>query len=682
MTEISPTLVSPILRLDAFVWSALSYYLDSGDVMQLYFCGSKLLTDRLRQGVRHLRVNCRKSGYIRFQDVFSSCRRFKSLVSFDFNTLIDFQLYYTPVEWSQLPQQLTSLKLSFFDPLDALRDIQNAWPPQLENLEILNPSNAPLWPFRSFDLSHLPRSLRKLRLLDHHLVFVIYDHFKMLPQMLEELQFECRLRLTDPETFINLPSQNASSQPAPDLLMPKIRLPSLPTNLKLLRMRDPANMLHVDAASLPSSLTHFEINDGWHVYAAADFDSDTAKSIDLTGASACLPHLRTLSVARLGISVQEAREWIPPSVTRLNVRLTGQFEKSEIMSYSSVLNALEHYLCSGHDDVELDFDGSFPFLGLKSVSPYCDGATVIPPSVTELFTSFSQCPTQLPQGLVSFTLDYGDDYEGDLRDTLASVSFHSCSLLQTMDLTYSSNSDLLDVKCIDILPNTLTCLTAGFHLSGFEYLLQSMTIASKFPKLVFISSLANLPLKFTQHFPSQLKRLCLRLAPEGDELGGDDESQIIPQSFLLHFQNSFIEHLDINFDEYRMVRAPRKAQRLILQHLPKGLSSLRVLSPHHLSPFEEIVFPSTLRTLDFDYAGSDNCNGQQEISSTPKGPFSLVLPSLLAVLIIFKQPFVPEFSWYPQQLSCLRLTCDPQTEQDYWNARHPSLKKPSPVQRV
>lgn len=658
MTEKSGNFVAPILRLDAFAWSTISYYFESGDVIRLYCIGSRVLSDRLGQGVRHLQLRWQKRGYIRFDQVLASFSLFKAVLSLEFDCSNKYALYNVPIEWSQLPQQLTTLKLSFFDAhytLFANEAPFTSWPPSIEVIDIRDttPYSSDLSK-RSVDLSHLSSlSLRQLKLsADHRPLLVPPSQIELLPATLEALSLGIMIEM--------------SHQLNEDLLFTKLRFPSLPPNLKLLCIKGRISLkLHIDTAQLPSSLTHFELEYGFNV---GDYDHSSSKTIDFTGARTILTNLQTFLVPHLRISVDEALELLPPSLTLLSVHLSGKLDSLDKDDQLSICSKLvDCYVAP--DQFVGNLDGSIPFTQLKTLELNTDEFSVIPSSVTRLGLLNCVNSAPLPQGLEILVL------EGDSESALETFIFGSCLHSLYLDC-------ILSEKSLDFLPNSLTVLKASIPHEPFSYLLKVMSLTTKkLPHLHKITNKEQILPEFTEHFPTQLRKLVVNFV---DFRGVRQTPMAIPplsSSFLKALQSSSLKSLAIDMRAKSTQYAHSNFQLHLLQNLPKNLTSLRFHTYTIISPFDPIIFPSSLKKLVLYGRISPKDLTSVKLDAHPNGPFSLILPPTLEQFHLTNYPFVRDPAWYPPQLSQLRLNSSydfatAAVVPQYWASRDPRLHNP------
>lgn len=564
---------APILRLSSDIWALLTDSLDFGDALRLIATGNRVLSDRVRTRARTLKVCHVSTRYIELDRVFDLLSTFKSLRHVEFREPIHKIRCWTPVAWNLPPQHLTSLSLSFVGAPNIFlqSDLPTSTFPGLINLSLVDDflsKGLMLSEFAPIDLRVLPPSILRLHIQSTRSLIIDPSHLHSLPSLLESLELDF------PPMF--------RKETATDNFK-RVAFPPLPSSVKKLSFQD-ERYAHwrIDCATLPSSLEILQFKNGYYKPVLGDSGNYESSSFLLEGLATHLPRLVELSLKQLDLSVQDAVRLIPPSVTRLNLTLTGESETDASLIVSRFGHALMTFFPQWEPLAEIILNGKNDLphlerLQLQSLPP--ESTCIIPKHVRNLELSRA--------------------FAGEIPLSVVHLGIRSSNGSADLNVTpqHKLTSLVLYIPFLKewlyLLPPTLETLATHFFEDVWSEALRLMTDTDCLPNLRFIDLSDNIALPIDclieRPLPPQLSRLSISLSPERlDE--PPDESHLSNLRSSTH-----LEELTLRFAQ--STPSPAPAFFALLNHLPSKLKLLCVYSDH-LPVTWPVVLPTTLKDFE------------------------------------------------------------------------------------
>lgn len=597
---------SPILRLSSDIWSQISYFLASGDVIRLSSTGSALAS-RVVAGTHRLCLEWTIPRFMDFDDVFAAASRYSHIKELIFYSNLPYRLYWTPLNVAMLPRTIVSLELSF---LRCISLLTYAYPlsavlPGLQSLTLRDTSTKVSESYYVMDFRNLPPSLLKLCFASRHSCYTVFDHWSCLPSGLQELSLKLPIHVSSQAEFGNqikgfpMPYRDTGA---------KVHLPKLPESLTTLAI-DSAfpEELHVDCAELPTTLTKLKLKEAFKF---GSFSTTEMSTIDITQMKVRQPHLRVLYLDNSSLDVQDAIKLIPLSVTKLKAVLNGAITSVSQDDLKSLVRKLKQ-LNRNHTDLDQFMFGGqeieLPHLTRLFLGGY-SGALVthIPPSVT-LLNDPPRLDCKLPDELKTLFLSIG--FKG----------FPTLPLgLETLHLTQQR---CITVEQLHQLPSSLQALYSTFSEESWLQLLDLIR-QGRLPNLTRINSRAVLPTHLFSDLPDQLQHLEFLLTPTSteaavpnfgagfarskllsigvflQEIGGDQVVQLLESFPSTLTSLRFIWMPAVGYTPTigarQLSKLPPNLSKLILvYHLPSS-SATAASDPI----FSAVSFPASLESID------------------------------------------------------------------------------------
>ena len=612
--------VAPIYRLDASSWTRIGYYLGGNGATRLCCTGSTHLATVVRSQVRDLNLEWTSLRFIDMHQVMAHMTPFKSLTSFIFRQDGCTRRSWTPVQWTLLPSTLTSLSLCFLGaPTELLGPSNNILEacPHLEHIILeddlpLSYDNQRDWltdqPFEDnhLVLSYLPSTLLSLHIVSQRLMTITRD-LSELPADLEDLELNFPIIYKFPD------------------------FPQLPGGLKRLFLHDPHHNWTISCMELPASLESFELFTyrkaciiGLDTPWTGNFDS----KIDMTGAATHLVNLKRILAPRLCMTVDQALDLLPPSVTLLDVQLVSK-------GYSRLEEAIEKL----GPKLLAFYNGTWP--EMEDHIFYEEWSPLFP-NLHTLIAEGGLPLDYLPESVTSLTIKRVDDI-GDLPRHLKEFK----TVLLPNKLVWTPSHKLTSIMWrsgkpptgwAEALPDTLERLVAPFEIDDWRSLMSVMTLTSRLPNLSHVVVFGHVESLFLEYLtPRQLKKVALHFYEIGP----------LSDALLSSLPQSTVEELWIESDESKHDHV-----MALLNHLPQKLKTLCFYSCCEPSPDWPVTLPNTLTSLSL--VGS-YYEGRRETEK-----MSFVFPPSLTQLHLtpsddFPEESLPLLSLYDGE----RLCCSP-----------------------
>lgn len=615
-------LSSPLLRLDASTWSYLLDFLDTRSALRLASSGSLPIVERVKQNARVLRLTWSSSRFMDFDEVFAVVNRFPRLVDLDFSPQMPYHLHWTPINWPSLSPALTSLSLHFHASIQALLSPHSVLSTlaSLEKLILAEPLNEhPRLPHNCLiDFRGLPPRLTKLSLSTENTYHYAFAHFESLPSTLTSLKLKLTMKRLPEDGF----AQSISVSPFTPASLGEVTLPRLPPGLTSLYLHHDPD-IQVDFAKLPKSLRRLE-----HPQLAYTFDKiPGAPFFNITPTS--MAHLSKLEVLLLPetlIYVQNAVLAIPRSVTKLALFLTWQsVEELTDPVLLDLLGKYDRYKSTGGialDDIVIKNLWRLPNIKEIELDDYEGNEPIDIPSTVSCFYGLKDEGAKLPDGLKY--LAFAQSATSFHILPIALKQLHVCDGLLVWDLA--------------ALPSTLEKLSGSFPPNAWMELLNVLKDPTRLPKLAYLHNYEQL--RSLDYLPPQLRQLNFDLTSDSNYRPPFD------LNMLPVLKNSSLIEINMHANELRTA----EDLALLLNHLPVGLTTLRLWTLDVLSREHPVVFPPNL--TDFMYFPRQVF---QPSSITPQGDHFLPqLPSLLHRLEIFSSKTKVDVKELPSALSLFR----------------------------
>lgn len=233
---------APILRLNSDIWSSLGAFTSPNELIKLSML-SPLLRDRIKQGTRSLHLCWTSYHYIDVSTVLHVINQYPHVSEVSFTSQDNIKPHWTPVDWSRLPTQLTSLSLCFADSVCSFFGnpvlIGDLLPCLRVSEDVVSPSVhlPPLLRLRG-----LPPHLLHLHISSYRPLSTPYSDFNELPTGLETLALDLKLGFVADESDGFSP------------ITVKMHAPRFPPHLKSLSYGHCNGFLHLDLSTLPQTL--------------------------------------------------------------------------------------------------------------------------------------------------------------------------------------------------------------------------------------------------------------------------------------------------------------------------------------------------------------------------------------------------------------------------------------------
>lgn len=546
---------APILRLDSDVWALVSEFATPNSLTKLSML-SEQLSQRIKRGTRVLKLCWTAVHYITLSTVLKGISSCPKVLEVSFTAEDVLKPHWTPVDWSLLPQQLTSLTLAFSGSITNLFTPNgfNVWLPSLITLNASEQNLGKGYADRSLiRLSGLPSSLVDLRLTSKRSFRVPYLDYFTLPPGLDTLKLDMLVSLVDGEPL--------SAQRT------KVAFPTLPSSVRELLWYSSDSPVHVELATLPRSLELFHFKTGAAILLGS-FESSMVTT--LTGANTDLPHLKSFLVAGLVADVPQALATIPSSATQLKFKLhgTGIASKENLQRLIPKMT-----FCDGREtrwigDV-LAGEIAAPMLEFLQIG-----------TEDRLALPYAYLTGPSTPGLKMLNIIQPHSVDSVLNSSL-SLSHLSHLRLPHRDYTLTSET-------LSLLPDSLELLYGSFSETLLAELFDLIRTKNRFPKLRELETTHELSAyTFTAAIPPQLERLSTWLK---------FNAQGFPDSLRDILQPSLLKRLDV-----RLGSIPAEAEVCValLNALPAQLTHLELRSDVAPASNWPVIFPSTLKHIYF-----------------------------------------------------------------------------------
>lgn len=602
---------SPILRLSSDIWTLIANVLDYGDLHRLIAIGNRPLADRLRLGAESLKVNWVLHDYIYLDRVFETITRFKNLRSFEFREPRHKILCWTPVSWHLLPQQLTSLSLSFVGApgIFLLPGTPASVCPGLINLDLaddleerytLNKGNT----LTKIDLNGLPPTLLRLRIRSARGLIIDPSHLQLLPLHLENLVLDFA-----PSFPKDIPRTAHS----------RIPLPPLPPCIKDLMFGDSSSdYWHVDCNSLPASLERLAFKVDAYTAYHGDLTNPDGSTFNLEGMTTRFPNLVELELSWVQFSVADAIRLIPSSVTRLSLEFPTSTDHEASLINLHFGHRLTRYNsnCKALDEIIQNGQNALPRLSwLRMLDDEVENVKVIPKNVTKL-QLIHHVNAEVPLSVVKFGVFASWK---PLRYRFNITPLHK--------LTYLRLSLLFKKVWLEQLPNTLEKVRLNMDSDVWFELVLLMNQKDRLPNLCYIQlyKMMNFDSLTSTPLPPQLERLTVKLefAYTSQDLTDSHLSNLRLSHLKTLHLITWHETLDNCADHFE-----------ILNNLPSNLKRLKLDTCNMFSTQWPVIMPSSLTDIDvrFTHANRQAIKWDTDDEHDSEVRPSLVLPASLTRL--------------------------------------------------
>lgn len=603
--------VSPVLRLSADVWAQVAGLLQAGDIARLLDSGCTPLAGVVAAGARRVELSWRIPRFIDLDLAFASASRLKRLSSFTFAAQNPSQLFWMPVNWSFLPRTLVSLELAFYRSIEIATHSHpiGSMLPVLENLKLVDVRTDASYFYGLIDFRQLPPSLLNLDIEVRSATYCFpIEHLVFLPPHLQSFHLSGSLLMNCSEVQF----EKADPAPTPSSISSS-PFPKLPSTLQSLVLPDMARLLlHLDPSVLPTSLTTLRVS---------------LFSVDLP-LMRRMVNLKELAVRGTMINPEELQQYLPPSITTLDVSLSGGAETMSKDVLSNFLSKLDDYCCGYMKLDNFIFSGDFALPRLKTLNAFDyegDQFNHIPTSITTIH-SLPRTSAELPSALRFLSVRHDPNTIATLPPSLTSLH---------LDENWSWDSSFLPK-----LPTALQSFSGNFWDESWLKLLERMRLPGCLPKLVEIGAYNPMPALLLFDLPSQLQKLqCIIF---------HDYDKEAPLSSDLFASLASSKLIDLNISALHF--SSSDSARL-LESLPPTLRVLRFDwdLPSDYVPLEKLTITLPEHLLDFTFYQ----NAQTSNSGRTLQRFEFRLPHSLTSLVLHETPLVPETE-LPPYLSVFR----------------------------
>ena len=645
---------SSLLMLDQSAWSVILGLLDPSDLPRLMLVGNQQLLARLKSSVRELTLEWRSSRYIDMESVLSPVSLFPNVTRLYFRQIGCTVRSWTPADWTLLPSQLTSLRLSFAGaPLLFLsQERTDLALPQLLHLDLEETTTLRIdqSPTGKLGLLHLPSSLLSLRIHRDPETSLVVDELAHLPPGLQSLELEftpilvgqSRLQLTHP-----------------------VDLPPMPATLRRLSLRD-ASSSHwiIRSKELPSTLESLEFDSASSAPCSALLLQDGqsvrhCSTLYFDGAETHLPNLRYLRLKTATIAADLMMNCIPRSVTAVDLLLCPPTRESpecaafidfiaqRLISYRSVPTSQPWF------DWDVNFNPSRPSM-LKSLSLASNRQIELPESIEDLMyeSSCSGNPIMPPKGVK--TLHVHCNFP--IGILLSSPLPHLQELILSTTCLYDGPDPTFD--WLSALPDSLTSISASMEGGVLSILFSLMRATDRLQNLAFITSDMIIDASYAfQGIPPQLKDLTVTINLE--------QGRTIPPSILASLKASHLRKLAITLISHLESWNTLKIVHDIMASLPETLEHFELIGNVPVLPWT-VNLPPMLKHLKIRCDAWRSVNSERLIFGNDPVPPRTRFPDSLTRLHTFYALKVPLES-LPPYLS--EYICTHNTEEPYFASR-------------
>ena len=676
MSDSSSSTISPIFRLDASVWVSIGHLLDYGDAIRLR-CTNHVLSERLKRGIRDLRIEWHPSRFIEFHlvdDLISTYPNIKTAIFIQDGCSIR---CWQPTAWTTPHSSLTRLVLRFMAApsliltRDAALDLVL---PSLEHLDIESErcfNNVPAWA-KAPDVRFvgLPRSLLTLRVSDSRALYLTLEDFAQLPVGLEELELDF-----DPD-FDSESHEN-----------PAVMLPRLPPSVKKIRLKDGLKYWLVRASDLPASLESLQLEGENAPLCFLDSSAELYEDcslLDFKDVAKHLPNLKSLLLPKSFLSPQAALTFVPPSVTRLDLCLypsepsdydcldevVSRFGSKLVKHTVGLWKELDEALL-GSPDTPPDQDPgtSIPLIIEEMdhhVHPTNAGVARIPPKTTTLDLGFpllrddpltNGSDSWLPQSVTELKIQKCSPVV-PLLNSFISPSYHN----RLAELELPDSWEFTTNDWHEALPDSLERLLANIEEESWKEFMTLMATSSRFPKLSYIRNRKAIDIAsaFCAVAP-QILDLLLSVNVSVGHFETMTEAQFEPL-------------LNSKVDDFRIIiRSDCDASELektilfLLNRLPKTLKILCLRSKCALSPKWHWTPPKTLHGFEIIVSDSGESAPVKE-EEEGEASCNIAFPDSLSFLVLKNPDDFPD-ECLPPYLSA--FSPGSEAERRYLNSRKP-----------
>ena len=671
----SNSIESPILKLGANEWSSIVAFVGPNDVLRLLYCGSPAISQAMTS-VSHVNLVWRCGRYVDYSEVFTTLRLFKSPYSIDFSISSEQLLYWTPIDWSQLPTSLTSLKLLATDAPSLLMSSGNLVEiiPHLTELDLSDAKSLlrPSENRKSLDFRNLPASLLKLRLKSQVIHYIVPAQLEHLPPALLTFDLEISPHARSQE------EADASISPALGPARP-IRLPQLPDSITRLSLRDQSggSVWQIDGSFLPSSISFFSFIGlnfpRFEVEMPSDDGGVLSWNIHKHGHR--LLNLKTLIVPTLIVILSDAIEHFPPSLTLLN----GSFKPGAMRDPNSQADPVDAFIKTlapklisyrQGDWVECDralLSGSLELPKLETLTCF--------PGQSDMIV--------LPKGIKRYD---GSMSRLEVNPELESIEFYYSSTEPLYTWNFGSTLKSLTINTfirsnvhIWALPRSLERLSMNLKDMEIWRLLASLICPQgQLPNLKqLLMPESQIDVDTLPLIPRSLKTLTFEIQPKSLEPFASTAP--LPQLFSA-FKDSLIHTLSITIKGSKSSQMPFTIA--MLNHLPKGLKHLRLETQCAPSRYWPVTLPTSLNTLDIrlqkvteDYQVPETIDIKDPLLCLFK------LPSTLESIIGSRMGTLVPIEFLPPYLSLLSIQTPRVVHLDfneYFESRTPPINLQNP----
>ena len=669
----SNSLDSPILKLGANEWSSIVAFVGPNDVLRLLYCGNPAIFHAMT-GVSHVNLIWRCGRYIDYSEVFTTLRLFKSPYSIDFSISSEQLPYWTPIDWSQLPTSLTSLKMVATDAPSLLMSSGNLIEllPHLIDLDL---SESTLLTRQqehrpSLDFRNLPASLLKLRLKSPAIHYIVLAQLEHLPPSL--LTFD-----------LEISPHARSQQEADDSISPAlgpvrtIRLPQLPDSITRLSLRDEigSSAWQIDGSILPSSISFFSFIGfnfpRFEVEMPSKAGSVLAWNIHKHGHR--FLNLKTLIIPTLVVIMSDAIEHFPPSITVLDasfksgaIRMDPNFQGDPVDTLIKTFGPkLINYRQDGWDDLfyKTIMSGSLETPKLESITcfPLYSDTIVLPKGIKHYHGSMSRLEVNPEIESIEFYFSSTAPlYVWNFGSTLRSLTINTTMLSEH----------------ILALPRTLERLSLMLKKSDIWRLLASLICPQgQLPNLKqLILHESQIDADTLSLIPRSLETLVFGIEP--NSLEPFASTAPLPQLFS-NIKDSLIQTLNITIKGSTFSQTPFTIA--LLNHLPKGLKRFTLETQCAPSRYWPVTLPASLTALTIRLW--KDCQAPETIDIEDPLLCLFKLPPTLESIICSGMDSLVPIEFFPPYLSKLSI----QTNQgvhldfrDYFASRTPPAHLQNP----
>lgn len=578
MSRTSSFLISPILGLYS-VWSSITPYLGTGDLIRLQSTGNRVLLDHLRTSASYLNLSWLLPRFIDLDLVLERASQFEHLTGVSLYCLIEHIDAMETIDMTHLPRHLTTLKMNFRDAPGILLGFDTPLAdlcPSLLHLDLISGTElGTRFPPPRLILNGLPQPLRRLHIRNHSGLIITVSHLESLPTELESLLLDFP-PIFDPNIFTS----------GAQLALPP--LPSTLTHLKLISNH--SYYWHVSLSTLPESLVSLHWTSKSHHFYSTFRDGRLHSLLNLTDTPNRLKNLKSFIVPQLSISPQEALSLIPSSVTQLEILARSDSDEYlDRFAKELAPKFRRHYAGYWHPLDELISAGKIPLPMLTDIEHFAFGAGV------DFKPEF---PSAAPN------LKSVKDHKGALPENIEFYQVSNLWLLnptQPLPIVNSIKLKVLDLSMqtglpedwFESLPASLETIEAIFTKVTWFGLMRLMKMDGCMPRLSSLASMRGLDPKSCElGVPKQLQSIYFVFAP------GD-----LPKIFLDELRDSNLEKATFNF---KHDESTPNMDRVVgfLNHLPQKLTDLQVTSNCLPSPHWPVKLPPTLNKILFHPEGN------------------------------------------------------------------------------